>query len=123
MKKIGLICLLVMCLGTGLYADAAGKRQFQEYVKLTRNFPTNPPGMTVTADETYRIIYVTMPVAASSQKFTPALRDNMKNEMIKMMRSQKEDIRVVKNLKISIVYTFITTDKKLIVVPMTHQEF
>ena len=123
MKKFILICTIMLGVLPALFADAAEDAQFRQYVELSQKSPTNPPGMIITADPTYRIVYVTMPIAASKSNIDAARIAVMKQAMINTMRNMKEALRVIKSLNISTVYTFITVDKYLISIPISHQEF
>lgn len=125
MKKFILICTIMLGVLPALFADAAEDAQFRQYVELSQKSPTNPPGMTITADPTYRIVivYVTMPIAASKSNIDAAHIAVMKQAMINTMRNMKEDLRVIKSLNISTVYTFITVDKYLFSIPISYQEF
>ena len=123
MKKFLLGCFLAACVCTGLYADSTEDTQFKQYVEMTRNHQNNPEGMTVAADNTYRIIYVAMPVAINKSDVTPQLLRTMRTEMMKGMAKEKADCKIIKDLKISIVYTFITSDKNIFTITFSHKDF
>ena len=122
MKKLYLVSLLVFGLCIVGYADLVEEAQFKQYVELTKNSKANPEGMTVCADYTYRIIYATMPTAINSSDVTPQFLKTMKNEILKGITSEKADCKIIKDLKISIVYTFITSDKKIFTLSFSYQD-
>jgi|GEM_PF-5017863 len=122
MKKFYLVSLLVMVVCMGMYADSTEDAQFKQYVKLTRNHKNNPEGMTVYADYTYRIMYVAMPIAINYSDVTPQVLKAMKSEMLKGIAKEKADCKIIKDLKISIVYTFITSDKRIFTVSFSHKD-
>ena len=123
MKKIVLGCLLFVGMISGLYADTAENVQFKQYVEMNKKSPTNPPGMTVCADETYRTIYVAMPLPIPYSNLKPEMVGEMKKAMLKALAKQSNDIKVVKSLKINFVFSYITTDKNIITVPISHNDF
>ena len=94
--------------------------QFKQYVDATKS--NLDEGMSVTADEKYRIIVLTMPVAMNYQDATPNVIKMMKKEMIKAMQGEEADIRIIKALKIYFVINYITVDKKLLSIPFSYQE-
>ena len=123
MKKFAIACFIALTMCFSLYADSVEDIQFNQYVNLTRNAKSNPDGMTVCADKTYRIIYVSMPIAIDFSSITPELIKNMRAEMIKGMKSEVQDVKVIKNLKISVVYTFITSDKNIFAITFSYKDF
>ena len=123
MKKMVLGCLLAIGMISGLYADSAADEQFKQYVNLTKNSPENPKGMTVCADNTYRIIYISMPIPLSSSDATPAVISKMKSGMLAEMGKLKEDVKIVKDLKINFVYSFIATDKRVFCIAVSYKDF
>lgn len=122
MKKFLLGCFLVACVCSGLYAGSAEDTQFKQYVELTRNHQGNPEGMTVTADNTYRIIFVAMPITINKSDVTPQMLKQMRAEMLKGLAKEKADCKVIKDLKISIVYTFITSDKNIFSITFSYKD-
>lgn len=122
MKKIVLVCMLFLGMAVA-FADATALTQFRQYVELTRKSPSNPEGMTVVADETYRILYVSMPIAVSSKDLNAKIIEDMKKNMLAAMRNSKADISIIKDIKINIVYTFITSDKQLFSIPISYKDF
>ena len=124
MKKVLVVCLLVFGWFAGLYADSAADTQFQQYVKMTREHKNNPPGMTVCADPVYRIIYAAMPIAINKADLTPEIRAKMKKSMLETFRTpdMKADCKIIRDLKISIVYTLITTDRKIVTVSFSYHD-
>lgn len=120
MKKIILVCLVFLGMSMALFADAVSDTQFRQYVELTRKHKNNPKGMTVTADYTYRIIYAAMPMPNASSDITPQVMANMKKAMLAAMRKQKADCKIMKNLKIQTVYTFITSDRKVFSISISY---
>ncbi|MBR2427403.1 MAG: hypothetical protein IKB16_11770 [Lentisphaeria bacterium] len=123
MKKIILGCLLFCGMISGLYAQSLEDEQFKQYVELTKKSPTNPKGMSVSADYTYRIIYAAMPLPHKHSAFTPQVIAEMKKEMIRIMKTQINDVKVIKSLKINFVFTYITSDKNIIVIPLSYNDF
>lgn len=123
MKKVVLGCLLFAGMISGLYAGSSDDAKFREYVEITKNSPSNPAGASVCADSTYRIIYMTVPMDAYSSNITPAVIDGMKRAMLAETRNFKEDVKVWKELKISIVYTLITRDKKVFNIALSYKDF
>ena len=121
MKKICLCCLLLFCVSFGLFAASEDDVTFREYVELTRKSPTNPKGMTVTADYEKNIIYCAVP-APGLGTVTDAEKKQMKEQMLKTFRENKADVRVVKRLKISIVFVFITDSDKMLTISISHNE-
>ena len=124
MKKVLLICAVMFGVCFSVFADAAGDAQFRQYVEVTKASPTNPDGMTVAADYKYRIIYCAMPLPVSSSDITDDVLEAMKNEMMKAMRASdfREDRRVIRELGINFVYTFITTDKRIITIGISYKD-
>ena len=47
----------------------------------------------------------------------------MKKEMIRIMKTQINDVKVIKSLKINFVFTYITSDKNIIVIPLSYNDF
>ena len=122
MKKIVLGCLLFLGMISGLYADKTEDTQFNQYVESTKKSSLNTQGMSVTADSTYRIIYACMPISASSSHFTQETYKVMKKSMIEEMSKETAEVKVIKDLKIQFVFSFVTTDKKLISIPLSCQD-
>ena len=122
MKKLLLLSMLLLGASATLSADNVEDTQFRQYVELTRKSLTNPAGMTVASDSTYRIIYVAMPMAISSSDVTPEIMKSMKNIMLAAMRKETADCAVIKDLKISIVYSFITSDKHIFTTTITFND-
>ena len=114
--------MLLLGASATLSADTVEDTQFRQYVELTRKSPTNPAGMTVASDSTYRIIYVAMPMAISSSDVTPKMMKSMKNIMLAAIRKETADCAVIKDLKISIVYSFITSDKHIFTTTITFND-
>ena len=122
MKRFLLSCLVVSLMCSGLYADKLEDNQFRQYVELTKNSPNNPEGMSVTADYTYRIIYVTLPLALNKSSVTSKVMSEMKEAMIQEMKKEKEDCKVIKDLKIYLVFTYITSDKNLVSISLSYKD-
>lgn len=122
MKKICLVLVLVVSACSGVFAASAERTQFRQYVELTKKSPTNPEGMTVVADEQYRIIYVAMPFTADSSSINEQVINSMRAGMLQAARSYKDDVKIIKNLKISFVYTSVTSDKKVFCIPLSYQD-
>ena len=124
MKKIFLVCAVMLGVCFGVFADSASDKQFRQYVELTKKFPGNPEGMTVTADYKYRIIYAAFPVTINSSDVTESAKKEMKNNMLKGLRDGKlaKDRRVMKNLGINFVYAYITTDQKVFTINISYKE-
>ena len=122
MKKSLLFCLLALGLCIGLYAESTEDTQFKQYVELTKNDKENPEGMTVAADCKYRIVYVAMPIPTNMSAVTPETIAELKADMIKEMRSEKDECKVVRDLKISFVYSFITSDRRVIAIPVSYKD-
>lgn len=122
MKKLVLAFVLLIGMNIPLFADSTELIQFRQYVEATKNFPKNPAGMTVSSDEKYRIIYVAMPIAISSSDATAEVQKEMKKNMVLEMRKEKADCSVIKNLKITLVYAFIATDKKIFSICISYKD-
>lgn len=122
MKKMFLGCFLALSMCFGLCAGALEDAQFKQYVETTKNDKDNPKGMTVCADNTYRIIYVAMPAAVNYSSVTPQVLKEMKKELVAEAAKEKEDCKIIKDLKITVVYTFITTDKRMFTVVLSHKD-
>lgn len=123
MKKICLVLVLAIAVCCGVFAGSTEEIQFKQYVELTKKSTSNPKGMSVTADEQYRIIYTTMPTPANSTSLTPQAITELRARMIKQMSTHKNDVKVIKDLKISMVFTFITSDKKVFCIGLSYKDF
>ena len=123
MKKIGLACFLALTMCFTLYAGALEDTQFKQYVEINRNSKDNPEGMTVCADSTYRIIYFSMPTTIDFSSVNPQVMKNMKQAMLKEISKLKDDIKIIRNLKINLVYTFITSDKNIFTITISYKDF
>ena len=121
MKKICLVLVLVVA-ACGVFASSAEKIQFRQYVELTKKSPTNPAGMTIVADEQYRIIYATMPLPINSSNVNEQEINVMRASMLQGCKKHKNDIKIMKDLKISLVYTFVTSDKKVFCISLSYQD-
>lgn len=122
MKKFLFCCLIVIGMASA-FADSTADIQFKQYVEMTRNNKTNPPGMTVSSDAKYRILYAAMPIAVNKSAITPDIVRQMKAGMITEMAKLEADCKIIKDLKITMIYTFITTDKYSIVIPISYKDF
>ena len=124
MKGLFIACLFVVGMGVGLYADSVEDTQFLQYVETTKNSKDNPPGMTVAADAKYRIIYAAMPISLNKSNVTPEILDKMRKSMLAAFQApnMKADCKVIKDLRISLVYTLITTDKKVFTISFSYQD-
>ena len=122
MKKICLACFSVMCLCISLYANAVDKIQFEQYVELTKKSKSNPKGMTVVGDSTYRIMYIALPIAINYGDVTTQVKNKMKENMLAVMRQEKADCKVIKDLKIRLIYSFITSDQKIFTITLNYQD-
>lgn len=120
MKRIALALLLTFITMSFVNASSTEDIQFKQYVDATK--ANLDEGMSVTADEKYRIIVLTMPIAMNLQDATPAVIKTMKQEIIKAMQREKAEIRIVKALKIYFIFNYVTIDKKLLAIPLCHQE-
>ena len=78
--------------------------------------------MTVTADNKYRIIYIAMPLSANKSSITPEVKKAMLDAMLQEMRKQDADRKVIKDLKINLVYNFITSDKNIVTIPISFND-
>ena len=125
MKKICLILLIIAGFTSAglLHAASLNDTQFDQYVQLTKNSKANPPGMTLVADKTYRVMYITMPIAIPYSSVTPEVIAKMKDAMLSSLKKSAADCKVIKDLKITVVYNFMTTDKYLFTIPFSYQEF
>ena len=117
MKKICLVLVLVVA-ACGVFASSAEKIQFRQYVELTKKSPTNPAGM----DEQYRIIYATMPLPINSSNVNKQNIDDTRASMLQEFKKYKNDIKIMKDLKIALVYTFVTSDKKVFCISLSYQD-
>lgn len=122
MKKLLLGCLVVSLMCVGLYADSIEDNQFRQYVELTKNSPSNPDGMSVSADYKYRIIYATLPLPLNKSDVTPDVAAEMRNAMLTEIKKEKADCKVIKDLKIYFVFTFITSDKNLVMISISYKD-
>ena len=122
MKKIGLACFLALSMCFALCADSVEDTQFKQYVELAKAHKDNPKGMTVCADYTYRIIFATLPVPADFSSVTPELIKNLKEVTIKTMKTETDDVRIIRNLKINFVYNYITSDKKIVAITVSYKD-
>lgn len=122
-KKLFAVSFLMLSLCVGLHAQSLGDTQFRQYVALTKKSSANPPGMTVYADYKYRILYIAMPVALNKSSVTPQVIRTMRDAMLAEMRKQQADLKVIRDLKISIVYTFITSDRDIFNISLSYRDF
>ena len=122
MKKILLACMLLLSTTVTLFANSTEETQFWQYVEANKKNAGNPPGMRLVADSKYRIIYTSMPIAVHSGSVTPKLRDKMKKNMLVAIRKEKADCAVIKDLKITIVYAFITSDKSVFTITISYKD-
>ena len=122
MKKSILVCLLFSCMCFGLYADSVEDVQFKQYVEMTRKSEANSDGMTVCADPAYRIIFASMPIPLNYASVTPQVVQAMKKEMLAAIAKQEADCKIIKDLKISVVYTFITSDKGVFSIAISYKD-
>ncbi len=122
MKRVLLGCFVVFVMCVGLYAGSLEDNQFRQYVELTKKAPNNPDGMSVTADYQYRIIYATLPLPMNKSSVTPTMLRNMKTAMLQEMRKQEADCKVIRDLKIHLVFTYITSDRSLIVLSVSYKD-
>ena len=123
MKKLILGTFLFLGIISALYADSNADKRFKEYVELTRKNPNNPPGSTIVADNTYRIMYMTLPIDCRASQMSPEVLKKLREMMLEGMRKETEDVKIIKELKISIVYTIITKDKKVFCIPISYNDF
>ena len=121
MKKICLCCALLFCVSFGLFAGAAEDREFRQYVENTKKSPTNPQGMTVSADYNKRIIYSAMTIP-HIRNLTEAEKKQLKNMMIENMKSNATERKLIKRLKISFVIVLTTDSKDIIAVAISPNE-
>lgn len=122
MKKVFLSGLLFIGMITGVYASSLEDTQFQQYVELTKKNADNPAGMTVTADSKYRTIYIALPISANKSSVTQDVKKSMREAMLQEMRKHDGDRKVIKDLKINMVYIFITSDKNIVSIPISFND-
>lgn len=122
MKKFFLCCLLTLGMFSA-FADSKADIQFRQFVEMNRNNPGNPAGMTVSSDEKYRIMYLVMPIAVNRSSITPEVEKQMKRGAIAGVKNEKKDIEIIKDLQITMVATFITTDGYPISFSVSYKEF
>ena len=122
MKKVFLSVLLFIGMITGVYASSLEDTQFQQYVELTKKNADNPAGMTVTADSKYRTIYIALPISANKSSVTQDVKKSMREAMLQEMRKHDGDRKVIKDLKINMVYVFITSDKNIVSIPISFND-
>lgn len=109
-----------MCFG--LYADSAEDIRFRQYVEENKKAKNNPKGMSICADYTYRIIFSTMPLAVNYSDVTPRAKENMRKGMLAELLKDKAACKVMKDLKITIVFTVITSDKRAFSVVLSYKD-
>ena len=120
MKKTFLTLLVMFSAVCGLYANSSEDAQFKEYVQLTRQ-NLNAPGASLSSDNKYRIIYIALTVNAPKSNISNV--QGVKNAMLAEMRKNVQEVKVVKQLKITFVYTFMTSDKYAVCVPISYKDF
>ena len=120
MKRVALAFLFGIALLSSVKADTAEDIQFEQYVEASKE--NLAEGMSVVADKKYRIIILTMPIAVSYQDAKLDNISEIRNNAIKAMREETADVRIIKALKINIVYNFITIDKKVIPVAISYHD-
>ena len=118
MKKICLCCALLFCVSFGLFAGAAEDREFRQYVEKAKQSPTNPQGMTVTADYNNRIIYAALLVPKIAN-LTEAQKVQLKNTMLRNLKNYPAELQLIKRLRITSVYVYITNSKDVLTVTIS----
>jgi len=121
MKKTFLTLLVMFSAVCGLYANSYEDAQFKEYVQRTRKDMTKMAGASVSSDNKYRIIYIALTVNVPKSNISNV--QGMKNAMLAEMRKNVQEVKVVKQLKITFVYTFMTSDKYAVCVPISYKDF
>ena len=122
MKKLILGTFLFLGIISALYAESNADKRFKEYVELTRKNPNNLPGSTIVADNTYRIMYMTLPLNCYASQVSPEQHKKARELLVEGMRKQTEDVKIIKELKISLVYTLITKDKKVFCITFSYND-
>ena len=127
MNKL-LPALLIFCaVFSAFQANAGAKEDFEAFVNATRadaaKLKNSGVIMGIGADPIYKIIAVNFKAPAASNKLTPAVLQNQKNNMLKVMRTKQDDVRTIKRLNITIIYNLITTDNKIVSMPIYASDF
>ena len=116
MKRIALAFLVGLTLFGAVKAGETEDIQFEQFFEVSKkNMPSN---CIAVADKVNRIIFVTGHVEADYDSITPELNKLVKKQMVEAMRKFPADARIIKELKITSIYHFITSDKKVVTVPI-----
>ena len=120
MKRIALAFLVGLALFGVVKAGETEDIQFEQYVEACKNHLDD--GQSIVADKKYRVIILTMPVAFHYQDATPEVIRGMQREAIKGMRGEEVDVRIIKSLKINMVFNYITIDKKIVPITVSYKD-
>lgn len=120
MKRIALAFLVGLTLFGVVKAGETEDIQFEQYVEACKNHLDD--GQSIVADKKYRVIILTMPIAFHYQDATPEVIRGMQREAIKNMGEEKADVRIIKSLKINMVFNFITIDKKIVPITVSYRD-
>ena len=122
MKKYTILFAILLSICSSVFANSIEKIQFRQYVEMTQKHANTPQSMSIVADEKYRVIFCTMPLSINLDSVTPKVTTELKENMIKELRKETADVKIIKDLKITIVYSFITTNRKVISIAITYNE-
>lgn len=116
MKRIALAFLVGLTLFGVVKAGETEDIQFEQFFEVSKkNMPSN---CIAVADKVNRIIFVTGHIEADYDSITPELNKLVKKQMLEEMKKFPADARIIKELKITSIYHFITSDKKVVTVPI-----
>ena len=122
MKKYTVLFAILVSICSSVYAESIQNTQFRQYVEMPQKHANTPKAMSIVADERYRIIFCTMPLSINLDSVTPQVTTDLKENMIKELRKETADVKIIKDLKITIVYSFITTNRKVVSIAITYNE-
>ena len=116
MKRMVLALFASLALFGAVKAGETEDIQFEQFFEVSKkNMPSN---CIAVADKVNRIIFVTGHIEADYDSITPELNKLVKKQMVEEMRKFPADARIIKELKITSIYHFITSDKKVVTVPI-----
>ena len=122
MKKYTVLFAILVSICSSVYAESIQNTQFRQYVEMIKKHANTPQAMSIVADERYRIIFCTMPLSINLDSVTPQVTTDLKENMIKELRKETADVKIIKDLKITLVYSFITTNRKVVSIAITYNE-
>ena len=120
MKRMVLAVLLGLTLCSAAQAGETEDIQFEQYVELSKK--SLDKGMSLIADTEYRLMVLTMPLAINHNDATSEVIRVMKNEAVKVMKQNDADVRIIKALKINMIFNYVTIDKKIIPIALSYKD-